>query len=109
MYLIVNATSTVYVVKSCHEWQVAHDAGILTAFLGTHFPSAATAARFVLIAFLYAPNEAGGIWVFETPCRASKQPDAVYRLGWKNSRRIGEMCFTKDFGPLPVVFRCFMK
>jgi hypothetical protein len=99
-----------YIIESRHEWQIAHDAGVPTAFLGTHFPSPATHARFVLVITpLYAPDKAGGIGAFETSGCASKLPDAVYGIGWKNSRQIREMCSTEYFGPLPVIIRCFME
>jgi len=107
-YLIVDATPAMYIVQSRHEWQVTHDTGILTTFPSTHFQSAATIiTRFVLATLLYAPNEAGPIWAFETPRRATQQPDAVYQIGWKDSGRIRQMSFTEYFGPLPVVISCF--
>jgi hypothetical protein len=98
-----------YIVQSRYEWQVTHDTGVLTPFPSTHSPSAATIiTRFVLAAHLYAPDEAGRIWAFETPRRATLQPDAVYQIGWKDSRQIREMCFTEYFGPLPIVISCFV-
>jgi len=112
-YLIVDATSAVNIIMSRHDWQVAHDTRILAALLGAQFPSATTtAARFVLkisIIPLYTPDEAGGIGAFETPGSASKQPDAVYRIGWKNSGWIRGMTFAEYFGPLPVLVSRFMK
>jgi hypothetical protein len=108
-YLIVDATPAVYIVQSRHERQVTHDTGILTAFPSTHFPSAATIiTRFVLATLLYASDEAGRNWAFETPGCATQQPDAVYQIGWKDSGRTREMSFTKYFGPLPVVISCFV-
>ena len=112
-YLIVDATSTMDIIMSRHEWQVAHKACILAALLSAHFPNAAICrvARFVLkflIVPLYTPDKAGGIGAFETPGCASKQPDAVYRIGWKNSRRRGGMTRTEYFGPLPVLVRRFV-
>ena len=111
-YLIVDATPAVDIIMSRHEWQIAHKTCILAALLGAHFPNAATTARFVLktlIIPLYTPDKAGGIGAFETPGRASKQSDAVYRIGWKNSRRSRGMTRAEYFGPLPVLVRRLVK
>jgi hypothetical protein len=114
-YLIVDATPAVDIIMSRHEWQVAHKTCILAGLLGAHFPNAdatTTTARFVLknlINPLYTPDKAGGIGAFETPGRASKQSDAVYRIGWKNSRRIRGMTRAEYFGPLPVLVRRLVK
>ena len=110
-YLIVDTTSAMNVIMSRHEWQVAHDACILAALLCAHFPNATTTVRFVLknlIIPLYTPDEAGGIGAFEAPGCASKRPDAVYRVGWKNSRLIRGMTSAESFGPLAVLVRRFM-
>jgi len=102
-----------YIVEPRHEWQVTHDTRIAAAFLGTHFPSAATAtaAQPDLITPLDVSNKVRVVicGALEIPSCTPKYPDAVYHIGGKKFRRGWGMGCAKRFGPFPVVIRRFIE